>query len=254
VLINLVGNAVKFTPQGEVRIDVTAPAPDKIRIDVQDTGIGVPREKLEVIFEAFTQADGSHTRRFGGSGLGLAITRRLVALMGGNLSAESEPGRGSIFSVELPLTAARQPEKSANEVRPAPGAGLPKLHVLIAEDNLVNQKVASGLLRRQGWTAKVANNGKEAYLAFQNERFDLILMDVQMPELDGLEATMLIRKEERLHSALPTPIIAVTAHASPAQHQQCIAHGMDAVVTKPIDLAILLEAIRSVLESPVTAP
>ena len=249
IVINLVGNAIKFTPRGEVRIRVTQPDKERTQIDVQDTGIGVPKEKITSIFEAFTQADGSHTRRFGGSGLGLAITRRLVVLMGGELYASSEPGVGSVFTVELPLAAASQVDQSACTVATSPAAGLPKLHVLVAEDNLVNQKVASGILRRQGWTCSIAKNGKEAFEAFQSEHFDLVLMDVQMPEVDGLEAATLIRKQERLHSTPPTPIIAVTAHASQAQHEQCLTNGMDAVVTKPIDLAALLETVRRVLPS-----
>ncbi|MBZ5607998.1 MAG: response regulator [Acidobacteriia bacterium] len=252
VLINLIGNAVKFTLQGEVQLSVSAPAAGSIRFEVRDTGIGVPREKLDAIFEAFTQADGSHTRRFGGSGLGLTITRRLVSLMGGQLSARSEPGRGSVFSVELPLTAAPPAEPDSGAVLATLPIGLPKLRVLVAEDNLVNQKVTSGILRRQGWTVTVAANGEQAYRAFLEERYDLILMDVQMPEVDGLEAATVIRNEERRRSLARTPILAVTAHASQAQHEQCLAHGMDAVVTKPLDLATLLLAIRSVL-TPVLA-
>jgi len=248
VLINLVGNAVKFTLRGEINVRVTAPAIGRIRFDVQDTGIGVPKGKLRAIFEPFTQADGSHTRRFGGSGLGLAITRRLVTLMRGVISASSELGKGSVFSVELPLIAAKL-QQSQRAVPPTP-TELPKLHVLIAEDNLVNQRVASGILRRQGWTSTIANNGKEAVVAFQRERFDLVLMDVQMPEVDGLEAAKLIRKEEGQNFSQPTPIIAVTAHASTAQHEQCIAHGMNAVVTKPIDMTALIETIRGVMLSP----
>jgi CheY-like chemotaxis protein len=166
--------------------------------------------------------------------------------MGGALTASSELGKGSVFSVELPMIAAHEVQQSQSKVRRAP-ADLPKLHVLIAEDNLVNQKVAAGILRRQGWTSTIANNGKEAFAAFQKERFDLVLMDVQMPEVDGLEAAELIRSEERQNSSQPTPIIAVTAHASAAQHEQCIVHGMDAVVTKPLDLTALLETIREVM-------
>ncbi len=247
VLINLVGNAVKFTPEGEVRVVVLTPRPGLVRIDVRDTGIGIAKNKLEPIFEAFTQADGSHTRRFGGSGLGLTITKRLVTLMGGQITGLSEPGLGSTFSVELPLAPAA-PLTAPRETRPpAPSAALPKLHVLVAEDNIVNQKVAAGILTRQGCTVKVASTGRQAYDIFLKERFDLVLMDVQMPELDGLEASQLIRDEEQRGSLTRIPIIAVTAHASAAQHEQCIAHGMDAVVTKPIDLPALFDSIRRVL-------
>ncbi len=253
VLINLVGNALKFTLEGEVHVAVSAPTHGVLRFEVCDTGIGIPKDKLEVIFEAFTQADGSHTRRFGGSGLGLTITRRLVTLMGGEISAQSEPGAGSVFSVVLPLAAAPAADTAASET-PAPVAvcDLPKLHVLVAEDNVVNQKVAAGILKRKGWTVTLASTGRQAHQAFLKCHFDLILMDVQMPELDGLESSRMIRREEELRSLKRTPIIAVTAHASHAQHEQCIAHGMDAVVTKPIDMTALFDTIQRVV-TPSTA-
>jgi len=247
VLINLTGNAVKFTPEGEIHVNVSTPAPGTLRFDVWDTGIGIPTEKLGVIFEAFTQADGSHTRRFGGSGLGLTITKRLVSLMGGQITAQSEPGSGSLFSVVLPLAAAPTGASGREPREAVPASLAPKLHVLVAEDNPVNQKVAAGILSRKGWTVSVASTGQQAYQAFLTNHFDLILMDVQMPELDGLEASTLIRDRERVHSLERTPIVAVTAHASSAQHQQCIAHGMDAVVTKPIDITALFETIQRVV-------
>ena len=245
VLTNLVGNAVKFTLEGSVHVRVSATAPGLLRFEVRDTGIGIPGDKLNVIFDAFTQGDGSHTRRFGGSGLGLTITKRLVTLMNGTIAAESEPGRGSLFTVVLPLPAAGNSAPKAPRVGAFPPFELPKLRVLVAEDNLVNQKVAAGILRRQGWEVTVASNGRQACDAFLSDRFDVILMDVQMPELDGLEASAFIRDRERQHSLPRTPVIAVTAHASPAQHDQCIAHGMDSVVTKPIDITALMEAIQS---------
>ena len=253
VLINLIGNAVKFTFQGEVRLMVTRHDEGMLRFEVADTGIGVPPEKLQSIFEAFTQADGSHTRRFGGSGLGLAITRRLVDLMGGKVWVESQIGRGSRFFVELPF----QSRAGAPDVRqvksPAlsttPPTKLHALHVLVAEDNAVNQKVVCGILRRQGWTFELATNGQEAYDCFLKQRFDLVLMDVQMPEVDGLEATAMIRQEEQRRSAQPVPILALTAHASKSQHDQCLAQGMNAVVTKPVDVATLLEKIGEVIRT-----
>ena len=246
ILINLIGNAVKFTLQGSVHVRVSAPTSGLLRFDVQDTGIGIPSDKFASIFEAFTQADGSHTRRFGGSGLGLTITKHLVTLIGGEITVQSEPGRGSQFTVQLPLQTTRA-EAPSSELNKLSLEDLPRMHVLVAEDNVVNQKVATSILRRQGWTAKVASTGKQAYEMFLNEHFDLVLMDVQMPELDGLEATLLIRQEEERRGLSRIPIVALTAHAAPAQHEQCVAHGMDAIVTKPIDIPALFDAIREVV-------
>ncbi|MBZ5727575.1 MAG: response regulator [Acidobacteriia bacterium] len=248
VLINLVGNAVKFTSEGAVRVAVR-PSGGGVRIDVADTGIGIEPSKLKSVFEAFTQADGSHTRQFGGTGLGLTITRRLVSLMGGRLWAESEAGKGSLFCVELPLEArpAERPEDPAAEPPPLPPARA-GLRVLVAEDNAINQKVIGSMLRRQGWSVTMAGNGTEACQSFLEEPFDLILMDVQMPELDGLEATRRIRREElRRGSFGHIPIIALTAHANQSHHAQCLAAGMDAVITKPVDLKTLLRGIGTVL-------
>ncbi len=247
VLVNLIGNAVKFTSEGSVLVWVERAGPGVLRFVVQDTGIGIPPGKVGDIFEAFTQADGSHTRRFGGTGLGLTITQRLVDLMGGRLQVESTVGKGSRFSCEFPMEPGSRPAPpEAPADAPAP---LPVLHVLVAEDNLINQKVISAMLRRQGWTIALAENGKEALVCFGREHFDLILMDVQMPEMDGLEATRLIRRDERRNSAGATvPILALTAHASGAQHAQCLAEGMDGVLTKPISLQVLLREVRAVLQ------
>jgi len=244
VLVNLLGNAVKFTEAGEVSITVTPAGRGAIRFEVRDTGIGIPNEKLESIFEAFTQADGSHTRRFGGSGLGLAITRRLVKLMSGKISAASEVGRGSCFTVELPLAPAAA-ELPPREGRPPAHANLGRLRVLVAEDNAINQRVVCGILKRQGWPVTLARTGAEALTRFLEGQFDVVLMDVQMPEVDGLEATARIREEERSRGLVRTPVLALTAHASRTQHEECIAHGMDGVVTKPVDVTKLMEAIAA---------
>ena len=246
VLVNLVGNAVKFTAEGGVHVEVSPAGPGVMRFEVRDTGIGIAPAKLNLIFDAFTQADGSHTREFGGTGLGLTITRRLVDLMGGSLRVETEVGQGSRFFVELPLLCRPEPVKSVREShKPAP---IPALHVLVAEDNPINQRVISSMLLRQGWTVTLAGNGKEAYERHLEDRFDLILMDIQMPEVDGLEAARLIRREESRRAAKPrVPIIAVTAHASQPQHEQCLAEGMDAVITKPVSLPALLRGIGEVL-------
>jgi PAS domain S-box-containing protein len=247
VLINLVGNAVKFTVEGYVEVRV-AQAGGLVRLEVRDSGIGITAGKLHSIFEAFTQADGSTTRIFGGSGLGLTITRRLVELMGGRVWAESEAGRGSSFFVELPL--APRPAPAGNDT-PALEAAMPiptGLEVLVAEDNPINQKVICAMLRRQGWAVTLAANGKEAYEHFLQARFDLVLMDIQMPEVDGLEAARLIRRhEQRTHTPARTPIVALTAHASRQQHDQCLREGMDAVITKPVDRSALLRCITAVV-------
>jgi signal transduction histidine kinase/CheY-like chemotaxis protein len=244
VLVNLLGNAVKFTAIGSVQIHATASGPSHLRFEVRDTGIGIPRAKLEAIFEPFTQADGSHTRRFGGTGLGLAISRRLVQLMGGRLWADSVEGGGSRFYCELPLAAAARPN-----TRPVWKADvqscLPPLHVLVAEDNPVNQKVISAMLRRLGWTEVMACNGREAVERFAQEPFDLVLMDVQMPVLDGLEAARLIRKAAT--ETVPVPILALTAHAGAAQENQCLSAGMDGVITKPLTIQSLLAGIVAVM-------
>ncbi len=277
ILVNLVGNAVKFTRAGSVGISVhpadgrTTGDTSMLRFEVSDTGIGIPTSKLGSIFEAFTQADGSHTRRFGGTGLGLTITRRLVDLMGGRLWVTSEVGRGSSFFVDLPLAGSPQPAGPAGTTVPAAVAARPKgapdgdpratpdgtrtaapcpsLRVLVAEDNAINQKVISAMLSRQGWTVTLAVNGREAVRRFQDDSFDLILMDIQMPEMDGMEAARLIRQQEQTRggSAAPVPIIALTANAAFLQREEYLAGGMDEVLTKPINLRNLLEAIGAVL-------
>jgi two-component system, sensor histidine kinase len=245
VLVNLIGNAVKFTPAGSVRICVDSPAPGLVRFEIQDTGIGIATANLDSIFDPFTQADGSHTRRFGGTGLGLTITRRLVNLMGGRLHAESEPNVGSSFFVEIPLPAA-----AAVEIAPEQPPTVRKgLHVLVAEDNQINQKVVCGMLRRQQWVVTLATNGLEAVDRFGKGAFDLILMDVQMPEMDGLEASAQIRKIEAGSEKRRVPILALTAHAAESQHQQCILAGMDGVITKPVKLTTLLRRIDEVLNA-----
>jgi len=255
IIVNLVGNAVKFTQSGSVTVKVglgeTRAGTPNFRFEVADTGIGIPPEKLGVIFDAFTQADGSHTRKFGGTGLGLTITRRLVDLMSGTLWATSEVGHGSTFVAELPLTVPPAPVLGeAGAASSAFEAQLPMLRVLVAEDNLINQKVISAMLTRQGWKLTLASNGREAFECYRHDSFDLILMDIQMPEADGIEATRMIRQHEKSR-AVPVdrriPIIALTANASPAEHQQFLAAGMDAVTTKPVNLAGLLRAVATCL-------
>ena len=253
ILINLIGNAVKFTERGEVAVKVARSTNALIEVEVRDTGIGIALEKLESIFEPFTQADGSHARRFGGSGLGLAITRRLVHLMHGRVWAESEPGVGSRFVVELPMQPGEPPTVLRAAADPPPAPSLRNLRVLVAEDNVINQKVVCTMLRRQGSIVTLAIDGEQACAQFDQQKFDVILMDVQMPGMDGLEATSLIRHRERSRALAPTPIIALTAHASEAQHQQCIQRGMNAVITKPVSVPALLKTICAAVECPCKA-
>jgi two-component system, sensor histidine kinase len=250
VLVNLVGNAIKFTAVGAVVVTVTGAGEGRLRFDIADSGIGVPPDKLQSIFDPFTQADGSHTRRFGGTGLGLTITRRLVDLMRGRLSVVSKPGRCSCFSIELPLPVGTEPVLGEDQMDlPLPAS----LRVLVAEDNPINQKVICRMIQRQGWTVTLAANGKDAYESFLRGQFDLVLMDVQMPEVDGLEATRLIRQEESRRTMEPTPIIALTAHAAESQQQQCLAAGMDGVITKPVNFKTLLRQIGSIMSNRVPA-
>jgi signal transduction histidine kinase len=245
ILVNLLGNAVKFTPAGSIEVNVSRASGDRLLFAVRDTGIGIAQDKLNTIFDSFTQADGSHTRRFGGTGLGLTITRKLVGLMGGKVWVESEAGVGSRFYIELPLPE-QAPPAPANQEKPSAAPALPSLKVLVAEDNIVNQKVICSLLRLAGSAANLAANGADAYRMFLDEPFDLVLMDVQMPEVDGLKATSMIRAEERRRNLRPTPIVALTAHAGPQEHQQCFAVGMDGVITKPVSRERLLRTIAEI--------
>ncbi|HEU0142496.1 MAG TPA: ATP-binding protein [Bryobacteraceae bacterium] len=247
IIVNLVGNSVKFTPAGSIRLAVTTLPSDRIRFEVQDTGVGIAAEKIGLIFDAFTQADGSHTRQYGGTGLGLAITKRLVSLMGGTIRARSELGYGSCFTFELSLPEAydnREDEELGTTCKLTPG--LEHLRVLVAEDNIINQKVICSMLERLGWYVDLAENGKQAVALFRDREFDLLLMDIQMPEMDGLEAARRIREEERGRNGKRTPMIALTAHTGQSQQEECMSAGMDAVVTKPFELQSLLESLNAV--------
>ncbi len=249
VLTNLVGNALKFTENG--RVDVTIALEERradvptLSIRVSDTGIGIPREAQSTIFEAFRQADGSTTRKFGGTGLGLAITSRLVGLMGGRISLVSAPGQGSTFCVLLPLAEGTAPRAAASRTTAAPadGAELPAVRVLLAEDNPVNAKLATRLLAKLDVEVTWAGNGRLAVDAWQGGDFDIVLMDVQMPEMDGFEATAAIRAAEAADGRRRTPIIALTAHALDGYREKCLQGGMDDYLTKPLKAAELAAAV-----------
>lgn len=239
VLTNLLSNAVKFTSSGKVSLTVAAEATG-IRFEVTDTGIGIPADKLELIFAPFEQADSQITRRFGGTGLGLTISAALVRLMGGDLQVESTPGEGSTFRFTLPLARGAMKETPVE----TPRAAIAGLRILVAEDNRVNQLVFERLLKRHGHTVIVAGNGAEAVDRFRDSGpFDLVLMDLQMPVLSGPEAVRAIREIEA--GASRVPVIAVTAHALNGDREACLAGGFDGFLAKPVQLQELLACLES---------
>ncbi|HMB79470.1 MAG TPA: ATP-binding protein [Vicinamibacterales bacterium] len=248
IVANVLSNAVKFTERGSVRLDVSVDERigDHVRLHfrVADTGIGVASDKQGAIFEPFQQADGSMTRRFGGTGLGLAIASNLAALMGGRVWVDSEPGVGSTFHFTATVTIA-----ASAPIAAAPGAGRPAaaasrlLRILVAEDNIVNQRVASGLLTKRGHEVTVVSTGREALHALQGGAFELVLMDVQMPDMDGFEATAAIRAWEQT-TGQHVKIVAMTAHAMTGDRERCLAAGMDGYLSKPIDQRTLYAAIE----------
>ena len=250
IIVNLIGNALKFTANGEVvvRIEIEDGIADQaiFHFSVADTGIGISPDKQKLIFEAFTQSDSSTTRQYGGTGLGLSISSQLVSLMGGIIWVESEPGRGSIFHFKVRLGLQKLPARVPLPADPPSPillvADRRRFRILLAEDNLVNQKVAVRLLEKRGHNVVVAESGKEALYAWQKQTFDLVLMDVQMPEMDGFEATSVIRELEK-SGTKHIPIIAMTAHAMVGDRERCLAAGMDDYVSKPIKAADLFSAI-----------
>ncbi|APW36582.1 hypothetical protein RD110_04650 [Rhodoferax koreense] len=252
VLTNLVGNAVKFTLQGEVRLEV-GPATDptrNIRLVVRDTGIGIAPERLDGIFDPFAQADASMSRRFGGTGLGTTIARQLVELMGGRLSVQSALGVGSVFCVELPLAEGR-PVSADTDVLLYEFASL---HILAADDVPQNLELLSLILAEAGHHVTTATDGETAVTAYLSGEFDLVLMDVQMPGTDGLEAARRIRAAEQAGGRRHTPIIALTASVLIADRQAAVDAGMDGFATKPIDRAALMNEMARVLKLPSLAP
>jgi signal transduction histidine kinase/CheY-like chemotaxis protein len=255
VLLNLVGNAIKFTSEGAVSIFVDVADPwdlePILQFAVIDTGIGVPLEKQQVIFEAFSQADTSMNRKYGGTGLGLAISSRLVQMMGGRIWLDSASGQGSTFRFtgRFQRAATQQwiPPGQADlstDTKP-PAAPQRNLSILLAEDNAVNQKLVVKLLERKGHTVIVAETGHAALSSLEERDFDLVLMDVQMPEMNGLEATVLIREREKL-TGRRIPIIALTANAMVGDKERCLTAGMDHYISKPVRSEELFAAVASV--------
>ena len=259
VLANLLSNAIKFTAQGEivlhVRLQERTDGAVTLRFEVADTGIGIPPDKQRVIFEEFVQADASTTRQYGGTGLGLAITSRLVDVLGGTVGLQSEPGRGSTFhfTARFGLGAAgtrETPRDGAPAVAPRP------LRVLLVEDSVANQRVATGMLEKAKHTVRVVTDGAAAVEAYAAERFDVVLMDLQMPRMDGYEATRAIRRREQEQGAPMTPIVALTARASMGNEALCLSAGFDGYLPKPYRSRELYDAIAVQVggTEPVVAP
>ena len=237
IFCNLIGNAIKFTEEGSVQVSAelleTRDNLEEIRFSVQDTGIGIGRSRQLAIFDSFTQEDGSTTRRYGGTGLGLTISKKLVQLMGGDIGVESEVAQGSTFWFSLPLPVSK-PAIGVTAVLKGTHSNEPLgLNVLLAEDNTVNQRVAVRMLEKSGCTVTVVSNGYAALAAADEHHFDAILMDVQMPTMDGLEATHRIRQQE-LQSGEHVPIIAMTAYSMEGDRQRFLDSGMDEYIGKPI--------------------
>jgi signal transduction histidine kinase/CheY-like chemotaxis protein len=283
LIVNLVGNAIKFTDEGEVTVRVenessAATAEAELHFAVTDTGIGIPPEKQQGVFEAFTQADSSMTRKYGGTGLGLAISARLVALMGGRIWVESAPGRGSTFhfTVRFRLPQKQDGRSVVEAIAAAPrfqtreqtdrglvtftavAAGQPALKILLAEDNRVNQVLATRPLEKRGHTVFVAETGKAALDSVKQQAFDLVLMDIQMPDMDGLAAAAAIREREK-QGGKHIPIIAMTAHAMVGDKEKCLRAGMDSYIAKPLQVKALFATIDNVLfpvanQAPTTIP
>jgi signal transduction histidine kinase/ActR/RegA family two-component response regulator len=261
ILYNLISNALKFTEHGEVRViaaQVATEAGEALSLMVSDTGVGIAPDRVTALFEKFTQADASTTRRYGGTGLGLSICRELATLMGGEIKVESRYGDGSIFVVRLPLAKVGEALAPQFAAPPAPSpqaeAALPRIRVLAAEDNSVNQLVLKTLLHQIGVDPHVVENGEQALEAWKAAPWDVILMDMQMPVMDGLSATRAIREAEAAMGRARTPIIALTANAMSHQIELCRAAGMDGHVAKPIESARLFAALEAALDEEEAAP
>lgn len=267
VIINLAGNAVKFTEKGSVKInvepavlgrdseDITGGQDTRrvfLRFSVIDTGEGIPEDRVKDIFDSFTQVDGTSTRKYGGTGLGLTISNRFVNMMGGEIRVKSVLGRGSTFFFTIGMGVSEDRERAA--VLPAAVTGEINredidrpLSILVAEDNAVSREVAVLMLKEKGHAVEAVNNGREALNALKRQSFDVVLMDIQMPEMDGMEATRIIRGSEEAGFDRDIPVIAMTAYAFDEDMQQCVEAGMDGRITKPVNLDDITREIRRVL-------
>jgi CheY-like chemotaxis protein len=261
VLLNLAGNALKFTERGGVRIHVSQPDIGHIKVSVVDTGIGITPEQMEKLFRRFTQADSSTTRRYGGTGLGLAISKSLIELMAGDIGVSSESGKGSTFWFVLPLLGApwatkepaSEPTVSHDEAllqlsasaAPAKSRG----RLLLVEDNPVNQRVALHMLTRIGFETDLAEHGREAIEKLSQTRYELVLMDCQMPEIDGFEATRIIRDPASAVLDHDVLVVAMTANAFDEDRERCLAAGMNDFLAKPVDLRTLAATLAKWLDT-----
>jgi CheY-like chemotaxis protein len=251
IVTNLLSNAIKFTESGSVELSAQC-IEGGLEIAVADTGIGIDPDKFSEIFGEFRQADTSINRGFGGTGLGLSIARNLATLMGGTITVESRPGEGSRFTARLGIVRVndREPEVDHAEDAPPAAVSLDSLRVLAAEDNEVNQLVLRKILEQFGVPVTIVMNGREAVDAWNSKPWDIILMDIQMPVMSGVEATRLIRKQEELTQRRSTPILALTANAMTHQLPEYEEAGFSGVVAKPIQVSLLMQALLDTIETP----
>ena len=249
ILVNLVGNAIKFTNEGEVVVDVALLGENEqaatLQFSVTDTGIGIEEDKIETIFERFIQVSGNSTRKYGGTGLGLTITRQLIELQGGTIHVKSKEGEGSSFVFNLTIKKSNsQRYPPLPIIQPERRCNLEQINILLVEDNIINQKVAAKSLTNLGATVQIANNGKEAIALLNKQTYHIVLMDIQMPEMDGYEATKIIRTEMQ-EPTRSIPIIAMTASALIADRDNCLAAGMNDYIAKPFNTQKLCEKVTA---------
>lgn len=248
IVINLVSNAIKFTEKGSIKLDARTTKTDEdsvmLTVSVSDTGAGIPENKLGEIFDSYTQTSESIARLYGGTGLGLNIVKQLVNLQHGQVWVESQEGKGSVFTVQIPYKITKEPKKEVEESQQKNEQELLNKRILVAEDNLINQKVVLHVLEKKGAKVALASDGKEAIEKLKQEDFDLVLMDMQMPEMDGYEATQYIRKN--MESKIP--VIAMTAHALKGEAEKCYEAGADGYISKPFNPSSLCEQIIDMLK------
>jgi CheY-like chemotaxis protein/anti-sigma regulatory factor (Ser/Thr protein kinase) len=250
IMVNLVNNAVKFTSSGSIKINVTAgkEKEDSIEISfsVKDTGIGIQPDKMEAIFERFQQADEDTTRKYGGTGLGLSIVKQLVDLLNGTIRVSSVQNVGTEFVFTLPLIISKELKEKVSQ-KPAEDHEIQltnnNIKILVAEDNAMNQTLMKHLLAGQNFYFDIVNNGKEAIEALQQKKYDVVLMDIQMPQMDGYTAMLKIRNELKIN----TPVIAMTAHAMAGERKKCLSYGMSEYISKPIHENELFKIINNII-------